>query len=84
MGFKFYNQNGEATTVQTNQLKLIREGVDLGAIIFAGNYAGQSEDISTTLYLLVGDEIYLTHEGAVITFVLGRANNFFEARYVGN
>lgn len=84
MGFKFYNQAGAATTTQTNQLKLKRGGVELGPIIFAGNNAGQSEDVTTTAYLVVGDEIYLTHEGTAVTVVKGVANNFFEARYVGS
>jgi len=84
MGFKFYNQGGEATTTQTNQLKLRRNGVELGPIFFAGNNAGQSEDATTTAYLFLGDEVYLTHEGTTILFVFNAGNNFFEARYVGS
>jgi len=83
MGFKFYNNGGESTTTQTNQLKLRRNGVELGPIFFAGNNAGQSEDATTTAFLFLGDEVYITHEGTPILFIFNNANNFFEARFVG-
>jgi len=83
VGFKFYNNNGEGTTFQTNQLKLRRGGVELGPIIFAGNHNGQAEDVNTCVNLFVGDEIYITHEGNTSLYVFNASNNFFEARFIG-
>ena len=83
VGFKFYNNNGESTAYQTNQLKLRRGGVDLGPIVFAGNHSGQAEDICTCVNLFVGDEIYITHEGNTSLYVFNSSNNFFEARFIG-
>ena len=83
MGFKFYNNYGENTQYQTNQIKLRRDGVELGPIIFAGNHNGQAEDITTTAYLLVGDEICLTHEGNTSLYIFNASNNFNKARFIG-
>ena len=83
MGFKFYNNAGENTQYQTNQIKLRRDGVELGPIVIAGNHNGQAEDVTTTAYLLVGDEIYINHEGNTSLYIFNASNNFFEARFVG-
>jgi len=82
ISFKFYIFDGEATQAQTNQLKLIRSGVE-SALFITGLYNGQNDEVNTCCPLLVGDQIYISHATGTTRYVLDTPNAFFEARYVG-
>ena len=82
LSFKFYIFEGESTQAQTNQLKLIRNGVTT-ALIITGLYNGQNDEVNTCVPLLVGDQIFIYHFTGLSRYVFDVANNFFEARFIG-
>ena len=82
ISFKFYIFDGEATQAQTNQLKLIRDGVE-SALFITGLHNGQNDEVNTCCPLLAGDQIYISHQTGVTRYVLDTPNAFFEARFIG-
>ena len=82
ISFKFYIYDGESTQAQTNQLKLIRSGVE-SALFITGLYNGQNDEVNTCCPLLVGDQIYISHFTGTTRYVLDTATAFFEARFIG-
>ena len=82
ISFKFYIYDGEATQAQTNQLKLIRDGVE-SALFITGLYNGQNDEVNTCCPLLAGDQIFIYHFTGTTRYILDTATAFFEARFIG-
>jgi len=83
ISFKFYIFDGESTQAQTNQLKLIRSGVE-SALFITGFYNGQNDEVNTCCPLLAGDQIFIYHFTGTTRYVLDTATAFFEARFIGS
>lgn len=82
ISFKFYIYDGESTQAQTNQLKLIRDGVE-SALFITGLHNGQNDEVNTCCPLLAGDQIFIYHFTGTTRYVLDTPNAFFEARFIG-